>query len=385
MMWRVMMILMMVGVIAACEKQEARPPKPGPTASTQPDWPLFRGNRAMTGVAEGSLPHRLKLKWRYGTNSELIASPVVADGRLFIGDGDGRLHAIDARTGTRLWTMELGDAIDASATVIDDTVYVGDADGRLHALNVADGAKRWQYATDDKIAGAPNWFDDASGRRHIVVGSYDYRMHCVAATTGNPTWIAESGYYIHGSAAVLQADSRTSIVYGGCDGILRCLDGTGVVRWTLDVGGYVAGNPTVYEDRAYLGTFENQVFCVNLADGAVVWKYDAKQPFYASPAVDDKLIVIGSRDKRVHALDRTSGQVAWTTATRGPIDGSAVICGDEVVLGSTDGHLYILRLADGSVRWSYDVGEAITSSPAVASGRIIVADEGGTVWCFGAE
>ena len=49
-------------------------------------------------------------------------------------NGQGSLSALDCKTGTALWTLELPGSVWASPVVAGDTVYVACADGKLYAV-----------------------------------------------------------------------------------------------------------------------------------------------------------------------------------------------------------------------------------------------------------
>lgn len=58
-----------------------------------------------------------------------IAMPVLADGLLVIGDFAGLVHCLDARTGRLLWTHDMLASIWASPLVADGKIYLADEDG----------------------------------------------------------------------------------------------------------------------------------------------------------------------------------------------------------------------------------------------------------------
>ena len=63
------------------------------------NWPMFRGNPALTGVASGALPDKLSLLWSFKTGGPVKSSAAIVDGRVFIGSGDGNVYALDWATG----------------------------------------------------------------------------------------------------------------------------------------------------------------------------------------------------------------------------------------------------------------------------------------------
>ena len=72
-------------------------------------------------------------------------------------------------------------------------------------------------------------------------------------------------------------------------------------------------SPAIEKDRAYYGTFNNDVLAVDLRTGTTVWRYEHPErhfPFYSSAAVTNGKVVLGGRDKMVHCLDTDTG--TWT-------------------------------------------------------------------------
>jgi outer membrane protein assembly factor BamB len=62
--------------------------------------------------------------WSYPLQRKVMATPAVHDGLVYIGDGNGTVHCVDARTGQACWTHDAGGEIWASALVADGKVYV---------------------------------------------------------------------------------------------------------------------------------------------------------------------------------------------------------------------------------------------------------------------
>ena len=116
------------------------------------------------------------------SRSSIIASPVFADGRVFIamgqdplhGDGPSLVHAINPNgqgdvTGSRLlWTSREVGRVVGTPVVKDGLLYVGDLGGKLHCLDVATGAQVWKHETSGAIWGCL-WL---SGER-VCVGNVE--------------------------------------------------------------------------------------------------------------------------------------------------------------------------------------------------------------------
>ena len=105
----------------------------------------------------------LGLAWSYemGTKRGLEATPIVVDGVIYTTGTWSVVHAVDARTGERLWRhdpqvpREMGgkvccDVVNRGVAVYRGRVYVGTLDGRLQALDAATGELVWSVVTVDQ-------------------------------------------------------------------------------------------------------------------------------------------------------------------------------------------------------------------------------------------
>ena len=63
--------------------------------------------------------------WSCKLDKESCCTPAVYDGMVFADDCAGVLHCVDARTGKTYWTHKLGGEIWASPLVADGKVYLG--------------------------------------------------------------------------------------------------------------------------------------------------------------------------------------------------------------------------------------------------------------------
>ena len=67
--------------------------------------------------------------WHYGDIRRSISTGALLNGVLFYSDFSGFLHAVDAKTGKQLWKHDMFAAIWGSPMIIDGKVYLGDEDG----------------------------------------------------------------------------------------------------------------------------------------------------------------------------------------------------------------------------------------------------------------
>lgn len=74
------------------------------------------------------------LVWHFDKIRRSISTPALADGLLYYPDFSGFLHVIDAKTGQELWQHDMFAAIWGSPLVVDGKVYLGDEDGDVAIL-----------------------------------------------------------------------------------------------------------------------------------------------------------------------------------------------------------------------------------------------------------
>ncbi|UCD28507.1 MAG: PQQ-binding-like beta-propeller repeat protein, partial [Planctomycetota bacterium] len=342
------------------------------------NWPMFRGNPQLTGVAKTTLPKKLQLRWKFEAPAEVESSAAIIDGMVYIGCHDGFLYALNLATGTVKWKYEATESIRSSPCVVGNNVFFGDSGGVFHAVKIRDGSGKWTFQTDGEIISSTNYMEGK-----LLFGSYDGYLYCVAAGDGKLIWKTETEGRIHGTPGI----AGDKVLVAGCDEdlhVFRLNDGANI--GTVNMGSFSGASAAIRGSRVYVGTFNNEVISVDWENKQIAWNYKHPErdfPFYASAAVTDKLVIIGGRDKIVHALDADTGKARWTFTTKDKIDASPVIVGQRVFVGSMDGILYGLDLTSGKEVWRFEAGSPFFASPAVGEGTLIVGTEDGILYCFG--
>jgi quinohemoprotein ethanol dehydrogenase len=136
---------------------------PYPVAAEQ--WPFVGGDQAGTWFSaltdiNDTNAGQLGLAWAYdmGTERGQEASPLVIDGVMYTSGVWGIVYALDATTGKLLWQFDPGvdpmsarnaccDTVNRGVAYRDGVVFVASEDGRLHALDAKTGAERWTADT----------------------------------------------------------------------------------------------------------------------------------------------------------------------------------------------------------------------------------------------
>ncbi len=376
------LLIITIVLASACSnaKEAAKPSRDVASAN----WPVFRGDPSLAGVAEDGVPDKLSLLWSFPTESAIVSSPVMGGGRIYVGSTDGKVYCLDLADGRKIWEYDSGDDIEAPPLLLDGKVFIGNLSGKFLSLDAGSGKLLWEYKCRNSIYGSANWVKPPGKEEtYVFVGCYDNRLYCFDAEKGTLIWLYETDNYINGAPAT----DGTHVIFGGCDELLHIISvSDGAKLGEVWAGSYIPGSAALVEQRAYLGHYDNKLVAIDIHEQRIVWEYadeDHPWPFFASPAVGETRVVIGSRDGYIHCVDRTSGRKLWDFQTRDEIDSSPVIAGDKVVAGSIDGRIYVLRLEDGKSLWSYEIGAAIIGCPAVAGGLVAIGAEDGVLYTFG--
>ena len=97
-------------------------------------WEIFRGDPSLSGYTRARIPENPKLLWNYQTEDAITSAPIIADGKIFAGNSEGILFALDMK-GNLLWQFETDNTIEAPVLYYDGVIYCGNLSGYLYALN----------------------------------------------------------------------------------------------------------------------------------------------------------------------------------------------------------------------------------------------------------
>ncbi|MBZ5606359.1 MAG: PQQ-binding-like beta-propeller repeat protein [Acidobacteriia bacterium] len=350
-------------------------------AAKADDWPQFRGNPSLTGIAAAPVPKDLKLLWTYDAGESIESSAAIVDGVVYVGSESADLLAVNLATGKLLWKYKAKDGIGESSPAVHNGVAViGDLSGTIHGVDAKTGKGLWTFPASGEVKASPVIVDD-----RVIIGSYDGNLYCLSLKDGKLIWGFKTNGPVHATASVAAGLAYIS----GCDGVLRGIriaDGKQMVEITT--GSYTGASPVFSSTQnVYFGTFDNNVLAFNVKTKKALWRYENPQrqfPFYSSAALDGAKVILGGRDKSVHSLNALTGKLNWEFATRSRVESSPAIVDGRVYVGSNDGRFYVLDEETGKKLWDFEAGAPLSASPAVAQGRIVIGSQDGKLYCFGA-
>jgi polyvinyl alcohol dehydrogenase (cytochrome) len=420
------------------------------------------------GLTAAEVPH-LKLRWTFAfPGVAAFGQPAVVGNVVLAGGTSGRVFALDTHSGCTHWSYDAGALVRTGIVVgslkgdgaADDgtglVAFFGDDKGVMHAVNLRSGARLWSKSLDEhpmvRLVGSPVLhagvlyapvssleevaaadpkyhcctfrgslvaLEAASGR--LLWRSYTVRTPAAAVTTaagqkisgpaGGAIFSAPTLDPLHGVIYVGTGDSYTDVATDSTNAVLALRLKDGMRIWTHQVLKHDAwimlcqGQP-VGNCPSPLGPdfdFSSSPLLIPLASGAqrlvagaksgIVYGFDPRagrviwQQTLArgtpngailwGPASDGRRVYVATSEYdpthfvgpgALVALDPGSGQQLWRTTTpevpcawgttncaHALLAGVSVIPG-VVFAGSMDGHLRAYAAADGQIIWDFDAG-----------------------------
>jgi quinohemoprotein ethanol dehydrogenase len=326
-------------------------------SATSKDWPTIGLDYAETRFSKlnqisADNVKNLGLKWTYNLESVrgVEATPLVVDGIMYVSASWSVVHAIDARTGKRIWTYDPGvnreigykgccDVVNRGVALYKGKVFVGAYDGRLVAIDAVTGKKVWEKDTiidhshSYTITGAPrvvkgkvligNGGAEYGARGYITAydaetGAQAWRWFVVPGDPGKPfedssmaaaakTWDPAGKYWINGGGGTpwdsITYDPDLNMIYIGT--------GNGA-PWNRNLRSPSGG------DNLYLAS----LVALNADTGKYVWHYQetpgdnwdytSTQPMILADIKIDgkprKVILHAPKNGFFFVIDRTNGK-----------------------------------------------------------------------------
>jgi outer membrane protein assembly factor BamB len=350
-------------------------------------WPTFRGDNARSGRASPPISDQPRVLWRAELGGSVDGSPVIADGRVFVGTSEGTLAALEAASGKRLWRCQLEGAICSAAAVAEGCLVVGTARGFLYCFGL-DGQLRWRLHAWDAIVASPLVEGGV-----CVWGSMDGLLHATRLRDGTVLWERE----LAGGVSAAAAGAGETVYVGDEGGTVWALGREdGKVRWKRETGCPVMAAAVLAGDTLLVPLVSPTrlappkipyLLALDPGSGAVRWQLVEARSVFATPLVGPVGAIYISVEGylsetflRCQAFD--GSQQLWQQRLGGVVDSSPVLAGERLYFGAHDGCLYIAHSATGAVLARIQLAHKIYSSPAVDEGRLYIGADDGFLYCL---
>ena len=346
--YRIVLVLLFVWGCDSQQKEQPQQPRVQQSAApeaTEPlappraeDWHTFMHDLGFSGVSpDKSIAPPLELLWKFKTGGPLHASPVVANGILYIGSTDGKLYALDAKQWGIRWVFDAGDAIRYSATVLGDRVYFSARNNKVYALDAKTGEKLWEFKSKSWMDAPPIVSDNK-----VYMGAFPSKIYLLNARTGTLEAMRERTVHIQG------------IEYGCAKGVFRPIfPEHNADMWRGRTNGSES-YPVTANGVVYIGARNGNLHAFDVVSKSETWTYQLGSFVDAAPAISDGVLYAASGDGTVYAFTNATENVREQETRRQGVvthDAAPVYTAKEgaaVLLQLNDGvRLPILQVSDG--------------------------------------
>lgn len=291
----------------------------------------------------------------------VVPAPVIntdwAQGGGTASKASGHLALADAPK--RLWSVRIPGSspkqrLAAAPVVGNGTLYAMDTDGYIHALDTGTGREKWKQA-----------FRLPERNESVYGGGVSYDEGSVYVTTG-----------LGEVAAVDAADGK--------------------IKWRVKPAGPLRGAPTVAFGAVFVMTQDNQIFALNITDGASLWNQSASTTQsgvfgVAAPAAGQGTVIAGYSSGELVAYRYENGRQLWSDAlartsiatsvsTLTDIDADPIIERGRVYALGQGGRMAAYELVSGQRIWELNL--AGISTPAVAGEWIFTLTDEAKLLCI---
>lgn len=314
--------------------------------------------------------------WNYAPEGSSFNGVAVSLGTVFALDREGKVHAIDAKSGKVQWTsgddipMGYGFGLTVSPNSALPALFVG-CDIGFYALDRSTGKKLWHTAINLGVAG-PACTNDA-----VIAGGYDGKVYACALTTGKILWEHE---YLEdapddppgfdGNSARLRgrpARPRTATTDGKMV-VLSIFDqcralaldvSTGKRLWSYNTKGWMYGTPSIGPNNVFVGSQDDHFYAIDKEMGKLMWQVKTGARVEGGATSTERFAYFGSCDSHLYAVDQTVGRVVWKYATEregrsgGPIYSRPMVIEDTVYIAALHGKVYAVNRTSGELRWKF--------------------------------
>jgi eukaryotic-like serine/threonine-protein kinase len=316
------------------------------------------GSMVFIGSEDGNLYSLDKLtgvlRWKFSTGGEITSSPAVVNGILYFTGEDSTLYALDAEDGKEKWEFKTGAALPfqiaesypatwdyyvSSPLVADGRVYIGSGDGNLYAIDSASGKQNWKFKTEGRVRTTPALFENT-----LYFGSFDGNLYAVNPETGALRWKfrTEGNQYFKGEIQFSPSVGNGMVCFGARDGFIYALDArTGEKKWRADHKGSWA-TACIISDGVVYGASSDGAFvqALDAPTGRENWRYNPGGRVFSSPAIAGGILFFGCQNSFLTGVDIKEGKPQIGTGANGEINSSPVISEGIIFIGSDDSVFY---------------------------------------------
>lgn len=295
---------------------------------------------------------------------------------------------------TETWRVNIGIGVYGTPCLSGKQVMVGDDEGILHALDAKTGKEKWAYPTESRIFSSP-----ASDGKCVYFGNTAGYIYCLNEKDGAVVWKIKTEKAVMGSPVITKVQGQSAVLIGGSDGCMRALrtkDGKEI--WCFSgMKGYHATRPCVYDNKVYFGAWDCYMYALNLQDGSLAWKWsngrsnDKFSPAACWPVAANGRLYFTAPDRVWTCLDAQTGKEIWRTNEHMVREAVGISADGKVVYSHCmeDSVVAVSAIGDAPTRiWKTNAGYGYDHNPSMMierDGVVIFGNKNGVLYGIEAE
>jgi outer membrane protein assembly factor BamB len=292
------------------------------------DWPEAGGypSHAMYHLALGEQVHRAwSSSFGEGTSrsGQVLAPPVIENGRIFTMDAESVVAAFDAANGRRLWKFDTQPkkanttTFGGGVAALGNRVYIATGYAELLALDAKTGKELWRRAVPDPLHSAPTVAD---GRVFAI--TVQNQLEVLAADDGRVLWthngLPETAGLLGGASPAVEGDIVVVAYSSGEVFALRVENGRPL--WTDNLASArgldaltqladIRGRPVIDHGLVFAISHSGRMVAIDLRTGDRVWEQELGGSH--TPWVAGDYVYVLTNDDSVVCLTRREGKIKW--------------------------------------------------------------------------
>lgn len=314
----------------------------------------------------------------------LTASPIIADGKIFTLDTNGRVSAFTL-SGASAWRASLtppkekdSKGYGGGLAADGGRVYAATGFGYVYALESGSGKKIWERNVTAPVRSSPT----VAGDRLFVVTS-DGTALALSTADGRDLWthqglpekaaiLSNASPAIEGDFVVIPYPSGELVALRVADGQPAWTESLARTRLASSLGSMTdAGRPVVDGGTVFAVGHSGRMVATALRSGERIWSLNV--PGIQAPAVAGEYVYVVDTGGSLMGITRRDGKVLWTTKLPGTSTWSGpTLAGNKLWLTSNKGQLIGVDASTGKPDSPMDVGAPVYIAPVVAGGKLFV-------------
>src|SRR5436190_2230473 len=270
---------------------------------------LKKGNKIVVSPKPDFNIKSGKPVWTFNSDAAFLGSPIVDEGRVYIGGSDHHFRALDAATGKEIWKFDgLDGPVVSKPVLYNDKIIFGAWDRHLYALNKNNGNLIWKWNNGSPVRNfSPAACVPVISGNTIFIVAPDHYISAIDIETGQTLWrnndatiresvgISEDGKIIYGKTM-----QDTIVAYNASREKQNA-------AWKMHCGFGYEHSPSVLIEKnglVFFGTRSGVVYCIDPRKQTIEWAHKIDNSMVNTlNIIGKKKLVAATMDGKVALLN----------------------------------------------------------------------------------